>query len=350
MTKPRLTKSDQVLLFKRLSLYLNAGMPLLQGLTSLRTSVKKPSTRKILTACEEVIQRGHPLSEALGAYPYLFDSFTIGLVHAGEMSGNLSKTLGRIAQVIEQRQSLEQRLIGVCIYPAIVLLSTLGISVFLTVYVFPKMLPILEGFHSTLPWPTRFLLGTNNLLTHYGIALMFVGIGMSALLAVSLRKKSIRIRVERALLFIPFVRIVFKTYYLARLFLVLSMVYESGVSIIPSLSISESALNSLLYRDGIKSIQTHIEQGEHIGAAFTQFPHLFPDVVYQLLSAGEDTGTLRQNFSSLAEIFMSDLETLTRTMTVLIEPVLMVCMGTIVGTIALAIIMPIYQITGNLSA
>lgn len=300
-------------------------------------------------SCEEVIQRGHPLSEAISAYPYMFDPFTIGLVYAGEVSGNLSKTLGRIAAAIEERQALEQKLLGVCIYPAIVLFSTLGISVFLTLYVFPKMLPILEGFHTKLPWPTRLLLGINSGLSHYGwIYIIVLGILIS-IGVLSLRKRIIRAHFEKTLLFVPLLGIVFKTYYLARLFLVLSMIYESGISIIPSLSITESVLNSVLYRDGIKSIQSHIEQGEHVGYAFSRFPRLFPDVVSQLLSAGEDTGTLRQNFSSLAEIYTSDIESLTRTMTILIEPVLMVCMGGVVGTIALAIIMPIYQITGNLA-
>ncbi len=350
MKLARMNTRDKILLFERLSLYLSAGMPILGAIASLRQSAKRASTRAVLVACEDSLQRGHPLSEGLAATPRTFDAFTIGLIAAGESSGNLASSLKRIAETLAQRSALSERIISICIYPAVVLLATAGLGGFLILYVFPKMLPVLEGFHISLPWPTRLLIGIEHILEHdwIGIALACGALVISS--SVLIRREAVRRRIEAIMLRIPIVGNAYRTYAVARLFLVLSMTYESGISILPAFAITESTLTSSLYRESLRAISARVGHGERIADAFNATPLLYPDIAFQLIATGEATGTLRQSFTHIAEISANELGIITRTVSVLIEPALMACMGLVVGTIALAIVMPIYQITGSLSA
>lgn len=349
MRKIYVSKRHRIQLFRRLALYLEVGMSLLHGLESTRMYVRTSNVRTLISLCEENIKQGKPLSTAF-RLAGSFDPFTLGLLSVGETTGNLAKACKQIAEFSEDQESLTQKFIGISIYPAIVLIATGGIALFLILYVFPKILPILEGFHTALPWPTQVILFISTFLQKSWVALLVILVLSISAMPLLVRYYRIRIYLELLSTQIPFINRLFRTYHLARLFLTLSMVYGSGTPIITSLAITEQSTSSILYGEQLKRVSEQVQHGNHIATVFGQYKNLFPEIITQLLSVGEETGTLHHSLDSLARIFREDLDGMTRMASVLIEPVLMVVMGLIVGIIALAIIMPMYQITSSLNS
>ncbi|MBA3789339.1 type II secretion system F family protein [Patescibacteria group bacterium] len=335
---------------KRLALYSGSGISLPRSLGYIAENVKSHSAFFILRTLAATVARGEPLSRGFAKFPHQFDRFTIGFIEAGEASGSLTLTLEHIATLLEKRRMLSQKVLGALVYPAIILVGTICITGFLTFYIFPKILPVLESFQTVLPLPTRLLIGANTFLARdwlwfiVGLALCSIGI------FILFRNSFVRRAIEHFFVRIPLFGSLYRNYSVSLFLRVLALLLAGGIRIIPALVLVRAALPGLSYPEALFSTEKQISEGHRFSFALTQHPQLFPPVVIQMIAAGETTGTLCENLDSLATLYENDLEELIKNLTVFIEPILMILMGLIVGFVALAIITPIYSVTQNLNA
>jgi type II secretory pathway component PulF len=345
----RLPLHEKVLFFKRLSLYMNSGVSL--PLTFLY--IQEVTTHKqylyIYQQIGETILQGESISTGLAIFPNIFDAFCIGFIKAGENSGSLPKTLEHLSIILLKKVSLHKKVMGAMLYPIIVLLSTIILASFLTFYLFPKILPVFKGLKTSLPVSTRILIYSNSFVSkNWFWILITFGVAVFVVCA-SLRSKKIVRFLERICLRLPILG-KFYTYYILSLAMsTLAIQLQGNVQLPIAIDLIEKTLPGSIYPLALEKIQKNVYQGLKFSDALHAFPRLFPRMVSQIIATGETTGSLTESVSLLAETYEEYLDDLVKNITTLIEPILMICMGCIVGFVALAIITPIYKVTQNLT-
>ncbi|MDB5264534.1 MAG: type secretion system domain, type pilus assembly protein PilC [Parcubacteria group bacterium] len=336
---------ERILFARQLSTFLASGMPLLTALDFMQETERNKGTVFIITSLAKAVSAGRALADALNEFPRHFDHFTITLIRMGESSGTLADSLEHAGLTLKKQRTVRQKALSALIYPGIIVISTIGICIMLTTYAFPKIVPLFEGFKSELPFSTRLLIKVSNFTSDYGL---YVFMGIIILISVfwwAQRYEHIQRAREKFLYAIPLLGRVFKAHALTSLGHVLSTLVANRVQLMPALALAAEASPSLLYREVlIQAVQT-VRAGGKISDAFKSQTRLIPLSCIQLLSTGEATGTLHQSLSIIERMYEEELEQLSKDLATLIEPVLMIVIGLMVGFIALAIITPVYQIT-----
>ncbi len=211
------------------------------------------------------------------------------------------------------------------------------------------MIPLFRGFHAQLPFPTRVLISISDLVTKHGFLLLICFVIAATGLVYLLRKPHIYRRLEFLSIRLPLFKNLITFYYLAAIHRTLALLLESGMRIEAALLLACDGLTHAPYKESLEQIRTSIVEGYRVSAQMRKDPRLYPVVVTQLVSAGEITGTLKESFKTIADLYEERLEELTRTLSTLVEPALMLVMGLVVGFVALAIITPIYGLTQNIT-
>lgn len=328
--------------YNRLSLYLRSGIPIREALHLIRGSARKEDARYLLDV-EEAVLSGRPLSEALNRFP----AFETHLVAVGEQSGSLPQNLAYLASLLVRRRVLRRKLLSALIYPCIIVLGSIGVTAFLFLYTFPKILPIFEGLHTSLPFSTRVLIGMSHLVSEHGFVLLLTILVCTSGFLWLTRLPRCRQWLETFIVRVPILRSFVCNYSLSLISRTLSTMLTSGMSFVSALHTIGS--HSRLYQNALREVGVHIHEGERLSVAMSRYPHLFPHTFIELIVAGESTGSLSTSLQTCAEICEEELDEHTRTLTTLIEPVLMITMGLLVGFIAMAIITPIYSMTEHMT-
>lgn len=344
-------RTDEVILFvRRLSLFLRAGIPIISALELIQQGASRPAYVRVIKAISEEVLRGKRLSDALARFPRIFDPLHVSLVQVGETSGSLSNHLEQIALLCTRNRDDKRRMMSAALYPLIIVCATVALTAFLTLYAFPKILPLFKGFHQTLPLPTRILIGLTEFTSNYGWLVLVLIVLSSGAFVYALRFSRFRQLRDRILLSIPVFGSMILYYHAASIARTLSTLLESGVGILTALDMLAKSIQHSQYEEALTHLYTRISEGRPVAEGFSERVTLFPSVAVQLITAGELTGTLPESLRNVAQIYEQYLEERSRTLQALIEPVLMLIMGCIVGFVALAIITPIYGLTQGISA
>ena len=340
---------DQIIFAKRLGMILHSGMPIMEGLHMLRDQVQSRSSTFIYKSLILDVSRGLPLSSGLQKFRRIFGEFCINIVRVGETSGTLHENLNYLAEELKKKQTLRRKVVGALIYPAIIVVATIGIAVMLTVYIFPKILPIFQSVKATLPITTRILIVISAFLGQYGLWLLLGIIAAFIGIALLRRLPSVRLFLDTALLRIPLLGKLATYYNLANISRTMSLLLKSDVRIVEAIELVAASTKNHAYRKELELAQGRIIKGQNISTQFKERHLLFPGLFSQMVSVGESTGNLSASFMYCANMYEEEIDELTRNLTSLIEPVLMIVMGVIVGFVAISIITPIYSITQSLS-
>lgn len=340
---------EQILFAKRLSMMLTSGIPILQGLRMLEEGVSSRSSRFIMGALGDSVAKGVPLSDALKRFERIFGAFAINIVHVGETTGTLPENLNYIAHELRKKHDLTKKIVGALIYPAIIVLATVGITVMLIVYIFPKILPIFMSLKSELPLSTRSLIALSGFLSHYGLILFGAIVLISIMHMVYMRNfVSYRLVVNRIILKIPVFGAISRDYNLANISRTLSLLLKSDVRIVQALEIGGNSLKNEAYRRAMRHVGEGVLHGQLLSSQLRKEGNLFPPLFVQMVAVGEATGNLSESLMYLSDMYESEINDVTKNLSTILEPVLMLVMGIIVGFIAISIITPIYGITQNL--
>jgi type IV pilus assembly protein PilC len=327
---------------------IRAGVPLLDTLHDLRDSADNPRFRNVVAEVADSIESGASLSQALAQHPHVFDSVFQSLIAAGEHAGKLPEVLRDLTDAVKWQDELAAHTKRLMLYPAFLGTLVVGIFIFLLVYLVPQMAGFITNLGQALPLHTRILLAASDFLVHQWRVLT-VGFPLTLIGTTLLIRTHphFRHRWDGVQLRLPLIGDVLRKLILSRLASVLALMYGAGISILDSLHVVGNVVGNRIIGEGLQTAEQQIRDGQRLAAAF-QNTGLFPPLVIRMLHVGESTGALDTALSNVAYFYSRDAKESVARMQVLLEPVLTVIIGALLGWIMLAILGPIYDAISGL--
>jgi len=333
---------------KNLSAMLRAGLPLARSLAVLQKQMVDKRMKIVCSNLQDRLAKGESFAQTLKSYPKTFSALFVAMVAAGEESGNLAGSLQIVADQLEKSYILQKKVRGAMMYPGIILLIMLIIGILMFIYVVPKLTETFREFNVELPLQTRIILNTSDFISNHYI-LIFVGliVLISAFWSFSRTKIGKNI-IHKSLLKIPVIGLIVMEVNSARTSRTLSSLLSSGVDIVHAIRISSDVVQNVHYKSMLMDASEKIQKGDSVQSLFLPRTDLFPPFVGEMIGVGEETGTLSKVLFEVATFYENEVDQKTKDISTIIEPVLMVVIGTGVGFFALAIISPIYSLTDNI--
>lgn len=333
---------------RHLSVTIKSGLPLLDALQLIGAQTESKRFKGVINRIIEDINNGQFLAQALQRFDYIFEDFFVNLVKVGETSGNLSETLIHLATELKKAREVKRRVRSALIYPLVILVVTVGVTLFLTLFIFPKILPIFVSLGVQLPFTTRFVIAALSFLGHYGLWVIAGIIIFLIIFWLLLNIPKVHLVFDRFLLFIPLVSKVIVSLTMTNFTRSLGVLLKSGMTIIDALEVARGTFHNRFYKLEINQVISSVKKGESIGRYLSEKPKLFPPMLAGMIQVGESTGNLEQNLLYLSEYYESEVDEFVKNLTTILEPLLLLFMGLLVGFVALSIITPIYNITQGL--
>lgn len=345
---PPMRGGEKTVFIKRLAVLINSGIPIALALGILEKQAASNSSRKVIMCLRDGVERGQSLSRAMGNYKNVFGDLGINIIFVGEISGTLSQNLHYLANEMKKKQDLKRTIVAALIYPAFIVVATIGIVILLAVYVFPKILPIFSSFRTELPWTTRALIAMSSSIKMYWLWALAGSVFIAMMGSVILRNPRTKHLLARFLLKIPLLGSIFRDYFIANFTRTFGLLLKNEMGIVEILKITGKSSGSMAYEQAFEKIAAIVARGDMVSVAMKNDKLLFPLLLSQMVEVGEMTGRLDSSLAYISEIYEDELNNSTRNLAVSIEPMLMILMGILVGFVAISIITPIYGITQNL--
>lgn len=339
----------QVAVFsKQLATLINAGVPLVQSLAILQRQMEDKTFQGIIKGIRTEIESGTPLSEALTKHPKVFNRLYLNLVRAGETSGTLDSVLERIADFQEKELALRGKIKSALTYPIIVLIFAIGITYFLLTTIVPQFAGILVQLNAPLPFITKMLMAVSSFLQNSAyLILIFVAalvFGYRAYYKTKQGRQLIDALKLRLPVFGPLVR----KSAIASFARTLGLLISSGVNIIESLDITKGTANNAIIEDTLENAKNVVMVGDPMSASLAT-SKVFPPMVVSMVAIGEETGALDNMLGKVGDFYDREVDEAVESLTAAIEPIMIVFLGTIVGTIVAGMFLPMFSIIGALS-
>jgi type IV pilus assembly protein PilC len=346
----RLSMRDKTFFIKRLSFLTGAGVPLLDSLRILHKQTRSRSAAKMFDIVIADVTAGSYLSDSLAKFKRAFGDFAVNIIRVGELSGILNQNLEYLADELKKKQALRAKVLGALVYPIFITVATILLTALLTVFIFPKLMPIFTSLNVTLPWTTRALIALSGFLRSYGVYLILgVIAAVIAFWFAMNSSKKFHFAVDKILLKIPIFGRLSRSYNMTNFCRTLGLLLKSGVRVNEAVNITADTTANLVYRKEMRIMADKVTRGERISKHLESKPALFPDVTPQMVAIGETTGNLSDTLIYLAELFEAEVDDATKHLSSSLEPLLMIFMGILVGLVAVSVITPIYEITQNLN-
>lgn len=325
-----------------------SGMPLLDSLNLLRKQVKSKSFAYVLDKVTSDVESGQFLSQSLHQFSRLFGNLFINVIHIGEESGTLADNLIYLSSELQKKRLLRQKVRSAFIYPAIILIATLGVAGILIFFVMPRIIPIFTSLNIELPITTKILVAVATFLFDYGLWLLAGMISAVIIWILLLRIYVFKFFSHRLILLLPFFGSVVRMANTAEFTRTLALLLRSGMKIVESLNITADSMGNLVYKTALLEASEVVQRGESLHKYLSRNEKLFLPTVTRMIEVGDTTGTLESNLFYLADFYENEVDESTKNLSVVLEPAMLLVMGTIVGFVAIAIITPIYEITSTL--
>jgi type IV pilus assembly protein PilC len=337
---------DKVIFSRQFATMINAGVPITQSLNILKEQATVPSFRDAIADISSKVEGGSSLAGALAEHPDIFSPVYINMVKAGEAGGILDEILDRLATQQEKDAEIVSKVKGAMTYPAVIFFATMVAFVFLMTVIVPKLAVIFEGMGAKLPIYTRILLFISNSLVHYGI---FIGIGLIAAgisLARYTRTPIGKRQLDTLLLKLPIFGPILVKVNVARFARTFGSLMSSGISVLDSLTVTASALNNTVFQDGLNKIAAEVKNGKSVSEPLKELK-VFPLIVGQMIAVGEETGQMDTILLKVAGFYESEVDTVISSITSIIEPILIITLGGMVGFIVISVFGPISSLSNS---
>ena len=342
--KTKVKMEDLVIFSRQLATMVDSGIPLVQALDVLAEQIEKQDFKMVVASLRDNIETGSSLSEALARHPKIFSELFVNMVRAGESSGMLDDILERLADYQEKTSALQRKVKSSLIYPGLVLSMALIITSILIFKVVPTFKGIFETLGGELPMITRWLIAFSDLAQHGAPfilgGLFLVGVVVSRIAHTEKGKMYI----DKTMLNLPIIGLLLRKVAIARFASTLSTLVKSGVPILSSLEIVSKTSGNKLVEAAVDQVRTNIREGENIAEPLAR-SGVFPPMVTRMISVGEQTGELEKMLSKISDFYGDQVDTAVSGLTSLIEPIIIVFLGVVVGGIVAAMFLPIFKIT-----
>lgn len=335
--------SDLVIFTRQLATMIDAGLAMVQCLQALADQTQNKAMRDVIKDVCTRVEGGDSFSEALSKHPNAFNRLYVAMVGAGEKGGLLAEILARLAVYLENTARLRKKVKSAMMYPTVVTLVAIGITVFLLVKVIPVFGDIYSGFGAQLPGPTQFLINLSHIVQKFFWAFLLLGGGAVYGWLYFIKTKSGREFWDRNRIRLPIFGVIAHKICLARFTRTLSSLIRSGVPILEVLHIVSQTVGNVIMEKAIKVASADIERGESISAALGKHP-VFPNMIIRMITAGEQTGKIDNMLERISDFLDEEIETTLSGLTSLIEPILIVFLGVVVGGMVICMFLPIFKL------
>lgn len=338
----RVSQKTLGLFTAELATLLQAGLPLLRGLRVLQKQEKSPNLRRIIGDLAESIEGGSTLSEALAAHPKVFNRLYVNMVKAGEIGGVLEVTLSRLSEFIEKAQKIRGKVKAAMFYPAAVMVVAVGIMAIVLIVVVPRFKEVFAGLGNGKPLPafTQFVLGISDAVKSHYLGAFALVFALIALLKLFVSTRVGRRIFDRIKLVAPVFGPVVKKVAISRFTRTLGTLVSSGVPILQALTIVKETAGNVIVGNAVQAVHNSVKEGETITAPL-EAADLFPPMVISMVDVGEQTGALPEMLLKIADKYDDDVDNAVAAMTSLLEPIMIVFLGLVVGSIVIALYLPI---------
>jgi type II secretory pathway component PulF len=345
----RISFSEKMFFTKHLAVMLKSGIPISDILETLTAQAKSPAFREILEKVCKDASKGQSLEKALSKHPKVFDVFYLSLVRIGEESGTLGESLEFLTEHLEKENNLRKKVQSAMLYPSLVLAVTGVIGVTLAFFVLPQITELFEGLDVALPFTTRALIFVARILRDYSWAVI-LGILLSIVIAaLAFRSRKLKPYRDALILRIPLFGYFLGCAAMANLTRNLGVMLRSGLPITSALATAAATEGNTVYKRNLEKIAEGVRKGKSIEKALEDGKYReFPPLVSKMVGVGERSGNLEENLVYLGEYFEAEVDGITKNMTTILEPILLLLIGSVVAFVALSIVTPIYQITGSI--
>ncbi|MBI1975535.1 MAG: type II secretion system F family protein [Candidatus Vogelbacteria bacterium] len=341
----RVTLKDQVLFSSNLSSMITAGLPLGRSLAILKQQTKKARLLKVLTGVAEAIDMGSSLSSSLKKFPKDFPEIIVAMVRAGEESGNLPHSLLQASENLKRRYLLGRRVRGALAYPIIVSLVMLLVSIIVLVYVVPSITATFSEFGIELPLLTRIVIALSSFLMNHPVSLLIGAAALVVAAGAALHTAQGRRARDFVLLHMPIMSPLVKEVYSTVVCGTLSSLLRAGVEVIETIAITKDIAQNVFYKDMLADAEMRLQKGISLHAIFKERGDLYPSFVAEMAEVGDETGTLPDMLARIADFYDEHITEVTKNISTLVEPVMMVVIGLFVGLFALAVLQPLYSMS-----
>ncbi|MFA5359406.1 MAG: type II secretion system F family protein [Patescibacteria group bacterium] len=337
--------SEKLFFVQNLSIMLKAGISLSVSLKTLAKQTNNKRFSAIINDISANVEKGVSFTESLKPHEKVFGQLFVNMIESGEISGKLEEVLKRLFIQFKKNHELVSKVKGALTYPAVILFAMGGIGIFMMVAVVPKITAMFKDFNAELPFATKILIKFSDSLVSNGL-LYLIGLVVFVLILVqAIKTKKGKYIFHGLLLKLPVFSTIIKKINLARFARTISSLLKTDIMIIKSLQITASVLGNVYYRDALNEMSVKIKKGGTINEVISSYEKLFPPIVTQMISVGEETGELDFILEELAEFYEGEVDQTMNNLPAIIEPILILTLGLVVGAMAIAIIMPMYSLT-----
>lgn len=339
---------EKLIFFQQLATLIEARVPITISLRTIGEQSTNTFFRALLREMASDMDDGMPFSEVLAKHPDIFDALSVNMIRAGEVSGSLHTSIGFVATNIEKNYQLSAKIKGALYYPAFVILVATVIGFLVVTFILPKITVIIKEMKVPIPWYTSVLIWLGDFMNAYWWVVIIVLILAFGGFLYYLKSPEGKKEWESILLKLPVLGTLAKNVYITRFAENLSSLLESGIPVVKSLQIVSEVIGNHVYQKVIMDAAEEVRAGGNVSTVFLQAPKEVPQIVAQMIRIGEETGTTARVLESVGKFYSQEVNTTTRNLTTLIEPILIVFLGIGVAILVIGVLLPIYNIAGQL--
>lgn len=344
----RVKNKDLVSFSRQLATLFGAKVSLVSSLELLASQAEDAFFQEVVFDIASTIEAGEAFSSALGRYPKIFSNFYVNMVKAGEVSGNLEKTLEFLATYLEKQYNLIAKIKGALTYPAFIMFGFIVVGILVLTVVIPNLTEVLTQSGQELPLPTRIVIGSSDFLIQWGWALLILVAAFIFAFPFWLKKSlATRYFLDGLKLKLPVFGKIYRKFYLARMADNLSTLITGGLSILQAFQITADVVGNLVFKEIILEAKEQIRMGNPISSVFEKY-EVIPPLVYQMISTGEKTGSLDYILKKLSDFYTREVEVVVDSLAQLIEPIMIFVLGAGVAILFASVLLPVYNIAGGI--
>ncbi len=338
-------RSEIIRTAKNLSAMLSAGLSISRALSVIERQSSNKNLKTIVTGLSESIKNGSSFHEALTAYPKVFPEIFVAMARSGEESGSLADSLTVVALQMERSEELIRKIKGAMIYPVIVIIAVFVVGILMLIYVVPTLTSTFTQLGVQVPLATRMIVALSDFMVNH-LLIVLSALIASLIGGIAFVRSRVGSRmVLAASLHLPVINELIRETYTARASRTLSSLLSAGVPVLEALSITKEVVHAEAFAKVVEEAEEHVKKGEPLSTSFSKYTKLYPILMSDMLAVGEETGKVAEMLRQIAEFYEEDVAEKTKDLSTIIEPVLMLLIGTFVGIFAVSMIAPIYSLS-----
>ena len=334
---------DKMMFARHLGVMLSSGLSVPRALNVISSQTKSKSFKRALAIIEEDVKTGNTLANSL-AKAEVFDELSINMIRVGEMGGNLEEVLALLADQLEKEHNLISKVRGAMYYPSVIFIVMIGIGITMMTYVVPQLTAVFSDVQASIPTSTRMIIDSSNFMAAHKLLVLFSILFIFFFLIIFFKTRAGKRTAGFVFLKAPVIKNIVIKVNNARFARIYSSLIRSGVPVVESLKIISETLTNRYYQEAFKKIGFQVQKGKPLHEELAVYPKLFPVLILQMVEVGEETGKTVDVLTDLANFYEEEIDQLTKNLSSIIEPVLMVLIGSAVGFFAVSMILPMYSV------